>query len=229
VSTGDEIDRLYGLPLDEFTAARNELARRLKREGDEEAAADVSALRKPSVAAWVVNQLARERRGELRALLGAAADVKAGSPDAAERFRSAVDELALAGREVLVRAGRQPSDSVLQQVATTLRVAAAEDPDALAVGRLTRELRASGFAAALAGSAPPKRAGARTPPRRPPRDRARLEEARRAVAEARAQAAQLRRDALEADRAARQARAALESAERRLDEAEQRLAAARRS
>ena len=55
----DEIDQLFALPLDEFTAARNELARRLKQDGDAEAAEGVRGLAKPTVAAWAVNQLAR--------------------------------------------------------------------------------------------------------------------------------------------------------------------------
>jgi chromosome segregation ATPase len=43
-----EVDRLYGLPLDEFTAARNSLARELKRSGDSAAATRVQELKKPS-------------------------------------------------------------------------------------------------------------------------------------------------------------------------------------
>lgn len=35
-----DIDALYTLPLDEFTAARDELARRLRREGHAEGAAE---------------------------------------------------------------------------------------------------------------------------------------------------------------------------------------------
>ena len=46
----DDVDELYALPLDQFTAARNALAKRLKKEGDKEAAATVQTLKKPSVA-----------------------------------------------------------------------------------------------------------------------------------------------------------------------------------
>ena len=35
----EEIDRLYGTPLDEFVQARDELAKRLIRDGDREAGA----------------------------------------------------------------------------------------------------------------------------------------------------------------------------------------------
>ena len=55
----DRIDELYGLPLAEFTASRNALAKTLK---GEEAAA-IKRLEKPSVVAWSANQLYwRDRR-----------------------------------------------------------------------------------------------------------------------------------------------------------------------
>src|SRR5437773_10087717 len=53
VALESEVDRLYQLPLSEFTAARNALAKTLK--GDE--AARVRALAKPTVVPWAVNQL----------------------------------------------------------------------------------------------------------------------------------------------------------------------------
>src|SRR3954452_25543843 len=67
--TLEEIDQLFALPLDEFTAARNELAKRLKQEGDAETAETVRAMTKPSVAAWAVNQLARREPEAVRSLL----------------------------------------------------------------------------------------------------------------------------------------------------------------
>jgi hypothetical protein len=47
-----DIDRLYALPLEEFTHERDELAKRVRDEGDADAAAAVKALKKPAVAAW---------------------------------------------------------------------------------------------------------------------------------------------------------------------------------
>ena len=47
-----EIDRLYGVPLDEFVHARDEFAKRLRREGDREAAERIKELRKPTAGAW---------------------------------------------------------------------------------------------------------------------------------------------------------------------------------
>src|SRR5919202_4879704 len=74
----EELDRLYGLPLEDFTGARNALAARLRKEGNADAAGEVRGLPKPSVSAWLVNQLARRDPQGVRRLL-----------DAGERLRRA--------------------------------------------------------------------------------------------------------------------------------------------
>src|SRR3982751_4129581 len=66
-----EIDKLYQLPLDAFTAARNALAKT--------AGADaplVKQLAKPPLAAWAVNQVYWQRRDVYDALVRAAADLR---------------------------------------------------------------------------------------------------------------------------------------------------------
>ena len=151
-----EIDRLYGLPLAEFTKERDALARRLRADGKRDEATAIADLRKPVLGAWVVNRLARERRADVEALVEAAAGIRAGKPDADERFRTTTDGLARAAREVLAEADRRPSDAVLRDVATTLRAAAAADPDALLGGRLTEPVEPTGFEA-MAGAAPRRR------------------------------------------------------------------------
>ena len=50
---------LYAEPLASFTPARDALAKDLKAAGDTEAAARAKSLRKPALAAWVVNLLVR--------------------------------------------------------------------------------------------------------------------------------------------------------------------------
>ena len=54
-------DRLYGLTLAEFTPARDALVK--EHRGDKELAARLKALKKPSLAAWVVNLLVRRVPG----------------------------------------------------------------------------------------------------------------------------------------------------------------------
>lgn len=221
-----EIDRLYGLPLAEFTNERDALARRLRADGNRDAAASVSELRKPVLAAWVVNRLARERRADVEALVEAAAAIRAGRPDADERFRTTADALARAAREVLAEADRRPSDAVLRDVATTLRAASAADPDILLAGRLTEPVEATGFEA-MAG-ATPRRPAAPTARRRskkkPQPDRERAQAARKALTDAREKARRLGRAADAAEREARRLRADADAADREVAEARAALA-----
>ena len=56
----DEADDLYGLPLGEFTAARDALAKRLRGEKRREDADFVKGLKRPSVAAGAINLAVRE-------------------------------------------------------------------------------------------------------------------------------------------------------------------------
>jgi hypothetical protein len=223
MSSGDEIDALYALPLDEFTGARNDLARSLRKEGRRDEAEAVSGLRKPTLAAWVVNQLARERRSEVESLLHGAAAIKAGDGDGDAGFRASVDALLRSARQILTDAGRKPTDSVLQEVATTLRASAAAKPDELAAGRLSEGLETTGFDV-LAGAVPLSRPkAARTKPREPKVDRAALDAARTALSEARDEVREARRGAVAAEREAQRAQDALAAAEKRVAEAETRV------
>jgi hypothetical protein len=148
-----EIKRLYGLPPDRFTAARDTLAKKLHGEGEKALSARVKELRKPTVAAAVVNRLAREERMNVRALLTAgerlqAAQIKllrGGSPDAVHK--AAADERKAIG--ALLDAARREgaSESVLRRVEETLRAAAVDDDarDLVKEGRVTHELQPVGF------------------------------------------------------------------------------------
>src|SRR5919201_960000 len=158
----EEIDRLYGLPLDEFTRARDELARRIRQEGDTERAAEVKALRKPSLPAWVVNQLARQRELDMQRLLKAGeqlagAQIEAIRAQGGDAFlearrdeQRALDALAARASEILADAGR--GGAALDRILATLRAGSVteEGRALLRSGRLTEELEPPGFEA-LAG------------------------------------------------------------------------------
>jgi hypothetical protein len=142
---GMEIDdRLYGLPLAEFTRARDEAARELRTAGERAEADRVKALRKPTVAAGAVNRLVREHRDEVERFLGAAAALR-------DAQFSGKDELAAARkaeREALDRLIRTGGEAVRQSL-----LAAAVDDDAardLLEARLDRELEPRGFGTLLA-------------------------------------------------------------------------------
>jgi hypothetical protein len=193
-----EIDRLYALPLDEFVKERDELARSLRKADRRSDAATVKELRKPSVAAWALNQAVRTRRDDLRELLDAGDALRkaqerllAGGErgelrGATERERKAVSRLAEAAAVIGGEAGR--SSTLEPRLQATLHAAALDDQvrEELAGGRLVREHEPVALGALAVGEAqPPRRAtGAQkaAAPRRPTRRRARGEdpEAKRA-------------------------------------------------
>jgi D-serine deaminase-like pyridoxal phosphate-dependent protein len=153
-----ELDALYALPLEEFTKARNDLASRLRKAHQGEAADQVRALRKPSAAAWAANSLARSSPDLITELLAAGERLRevqqsslAGKApaeevsDATARERDAVRALLSAARREIGKRATTPQ--LLERLSQTLR-AAAIDPQlapALAAGRLTEDLRAVGF------------------------------------------------------------------------------------
>ena len=168
----EELDRLYALPLNEFTAARDELAKRLRAEGERDLADQVKGLRKPTVAVWLVNQLAHEREVDVKRLLkagealGKAQASAKGFAEARSDEQYALERLRSAAREAGV--GPQAADRAIQ----TLRAASLteEGRDLLKRGRLTEELEPPGFEA-LVGMpmpTPPRRAKPKAPPRKNP-------------------------------------------------------------
>jgi hypothetical protein len=223
----DEPARLYGLPLEEFVAARNEAARAARKAGDKEAAAELSALRKPTVAAWAVNQLARRERRDVDLLLDSGkrlldaqrASLEGGGRDQLDAARasleSAVERLGAAARDVL---GDSASETTMTRVVETLRAAALspEGRALLASGTLTKELQETGWdlLSGLAPEKPPararpakkekqeKRRTSSRPARDPERDaERRQEQARREqLRSARARRAELKRELREARR-----------------------------
>jgi hypothetical protein len=163
-----DVDDLYDAPLEQFVTRRGELARELRKQGKREEAAAVAALRKPSVAAWAVNQLVRTQSRSVAelfdagdALQDAHRSATTGRGDAgalrsaAQRERSAIDELMEAARGLLTTNGHELSATIIDRVTDTLR-AAAQDDDArekVRDGRLERELRQVGLGVLAGGGA----------------------------------------------------------------------------
>jgi hypothetical protein len=152
-------DELFGLPPEEFVTARDELARRLRREGEAEAAKRVKALRRPSLSAWAVNQLARGQGAGLGPLLAAGERLRAahqaalageGAAElraAAKAERETAAALVQAALEILREAGHPTTEATRDRIAATLHAAAASPEAAELVrdGRLTADLHPSGF------------------------------------------------------------------------------------
>ena len=237
-----ELDRLYSLPPEEFIAARNELAKRFREEGERAVAARIKEIKRPTVSAWVINQLARGRELDVERLLRAGERLRkaqlqaVAQKDAADFLEARRDEQAALGRltqaarEILQSANR--STSILDRVAATLRTAATREDGRLILkqGRLAEDLEPQGFEslADLGVS----RARKRSPARSATTPSASEETAakQRALAEARKHVQQLERRLREqrgqlegAERDVKEARKVLENAEARATEARRTL------
>jgi hypothetical protein len=209
----EELDRLYELPLAEFTAARDGAAKRLRAEGRRELADEVKRLRKPTLPVWLANRLAHERELDVKRLLNAgealAASQAGGSADdfaeARREEQHALERLAAAVRELAAR--EQAGAAAVERAVQTLRAASltAEGRDLLARGRLTEELEPPGFDA-LSGMPPSPPTKRKQPTRKDERG-----ERRRALEAARARVKELRAEEREQ---AKEARAAARAAER---------------
>lgn len=149
------VDALYARPLDEFIAARDAVVRQTMDNGDRLGAQRVKRLPKPSVAAWVVNHVAREHPEEIAALADLGDELRAATRDRDRGRIRALDHLRRERTDTLVRTvreagevgGRTVSSAVLDRLTETL-TAAVMDPDAAAVlraGRLSRALQHVGF------------------------------------------------------------------------------------
>lgn len=206
-----DVEALYGLPLDEFTKARDALAREKRQAGEKAIAEEVKRAKKPSVIAWAANHLARHHADDVEHLLETGARLRraqmaaleGGDPselrDASRVEAGEVRALAALGRSLLADSGRAGSPDQEERLAATLR-AAAVDPvggEQLRRGVLTEELNPAGFGfgtatddldleAALSASV--------TPWKRTKEDKAReADERARAEAEAEATAAEQKR------------------------------------
>ncbi|MGI5864583.1 MAG: hypothetical protein ACOX6T_21385 [Myxococcales bacterium] len=155
-----EVDQLFALPLERFTAARDKLSARLRREGKGQLATQVKALRKPTVPAWAVDQLARRRPEKMRALMRAGDALReaqervlagAGGEElheASKRERALVSELTREAASILERAGFTPSPAHVEPVRATLTaLASASEADRRLVARgwLSRPLSPARF------------------------------------------------------------------------------------
>ena len=228
-----EVEALYGLPLDEFIKARDALAKARSKEQGKEAGAAVKGLRKPSVVAWALNQLARQHPDDVEALLEAGARLRRAQTAALEggdpaELREAtraenreVQALAAQAGSILRGAGRGGSATQEERLAATLRAAAVdtEAADWLRRGVLTEELSPAGFGFGV-GDAPATHVGREE--RDQAREQERSERERRRELEqelraARETAARMEREADKAEEQAREARAAANDAAARAE------------
>lgn len=147
----EAIDRLYAAPPSEFVSIRSALVAVAKKAGDKDLAGAVQALRRPGIAAYLVNRLVRDGSSGLDELR-----------DLGERLRhaqshldgGAMKTLAMARNDLVARltsdactGDESVTPTTKEQVAATFTAALA-DPHAQAAaasGALVSALRYSGF------------------------------------------------------------------------------------
>ncbi|TCM35261.1 hypothetical protein EV648_1244 [Kribbella sp. VKM Ac-2568] len=179
---------LYGLDPDQFTAARNERAKEARAAGATGASTRIKTLRKPTLAAWLTNQLVRtdpegvndltQLGDELRAAHLAADGAR--MRELTPRRHNLVQELVTTARGRAKDRGRPVSQSVADRLTETLDAALIDPGAALLVrsGQLTSALRHLGFGVVDETGEPAKfapmkpKAVRRTPTKRPARQAA---------------------------------------------------------
>lgn len=144
-------DDLYALPLAEFTPARDARAKELK---GTDLAAPVKRLRKPSLAAWVVNLLVRRDAPQVEQVLQVGAALRrAQQAMSGEELRQLTRQRRQLTAAVTTRArrlardeGQKVTEAVAEQVEATLTAAMLDERCALAVrsGLLVTSLSATG-------------------------------------------------------------------------------------
>ena len=251
-------DELFRLPLSEFTAARNALAAKLKKDGDSEESERIKALSKPPVSAWVVNQLYWKHRGAFDRLFAAgeqfrnaqAAQLAGKSADLRgplDARREALGELTKLAAEILREAGHPSSPEMMRRIMTTLEALATygNHPGAPPAGRLTGDIDPPGFEALAAlvpagthhrsGAAKGQAAPRVIPFNQPKPQRATRkagddrEDSQRAEQERRERQNEARKALREAERALVEARRAAERARAEMKEAAARAKAAEKN
>jgi hypothetical protein len=244
-------EQLYGLLPEEFTAARDAEVKRARADGDKQSASAIAALRRPSLAAWLVNALVRHRRDEVEQLLALGEALRSAQQGlAGDQLRALARQrqqvLSVISRQARALArelGHPVSEDVGLEVEQTLGAAMADPAIAEAVrsGRLTSPTSYAGLGLDADSAAPPaprRLAVVKEPPAGSPtkgkgadadeQARRREEEARRREAERRAaELDQARHEAAEAEQAYDDAAAAADAAQERYDEAEQAVEATR--
>lgn len=197
-------DELYGLAPADFIAARGEHEKWLRKEGDREAAAEVKALRKPTVPAWALNQVARSEGKDVKKLIAAGAKLRKAQDEllgggkrteldkATRSLRELTTSLGRAAVAVARDAGQGTAAAFQEAVGSTLHAAALEEEVGaeLAAGRLIKERELVSLFGLGAGGEPVETARGSSRKPAPKKEKAKpAKAAKGATADAKAKAA----------------------------------------
>lgn len=236
------VDPLYDLPAADFVAARNDLAKAVRAEGERKLAAEVAKLRRPTATAWALNQIARGQAEVLDAALAAKAELRRSTEGTGEvdvRTATTADREATRAVVVAARGHLGVEDAGLaSRISSTLLAAVLDDgvAEVLRAGHLSAEQDASAFSLASDDLAPVIVLADRAPKKAPRPDAAAREaadaerarkkeriERERRVQVLESRVARLEAKAEEAEQVATMARAEADAAVVELDEAREAL------
>ncbi|MGV9672918.1 MULTISPECIES: hypothetical protein [unclassified Gordonia (in: high G+C Gram-positive bacteria)] len=152
----DEIaDELYGLTPADFTARRNAYAKGARQRGDRDLAATITALRRPTRSAWILNQWIRRHPDGIDAIVELGTELREAQRrgavgrlrDLAGHRRHVIVDAAAGIGEVAADLGARMSPATEREITQTLRAAIADVATAhlLGRGRLVVAAEYSGF------------------------------------------------------------------------------------
>jgi hypothetical protein len=149
------VRELYELAPEEFTARRTALAAEAREHGSRDLATEISKLRRPALAAWLVNRFVREHPTEVEQLEGLAQQLRTAHRQlAGDQLRelsiqrqAQLTALTEQARSEAASDGKAVAESVLRQFRETLEAAIADEDAEQAVlsGQLTTALYYTGF------------------------------------------------------------------------------------
>ncbi len=151
----DAVAELYGVAPHEFIARRAALATAARGAGDQPAAKQIAALRKPTQSAWIVNQLARSVPAAATQLADLGADLRKAQRtldgtairELSVRRRELIDDLT---RQAFAAVGQPVPPAALRDEVTTTLAAVVADPEVAGqfeAGAMARAARSDGFGA----------------------------------------------------------------------------------
>jgi hypothetical protein len=156
-------EELYALPPGEFTGTRNQWVKQTRAGGDTELAGRVGELRKPSMAAWVVNMMMRHQGEQMAQVLELGASLRQAQADLdgdalrelTRQRRQLTTAVTHQGRVLAGELGSKVTEAVADQVQDTLHAAMVDEGAAAAVrsGMLVAALSATGVGSVDAGDA----------------------------------------------------------------------------
>lgn len=151
-------EELYALSPAEFTGTRNQWAKQARADGDRDLATRVTELRKPSLSAWVVNMMMRHQGEQMAQVLELGASLRRAQADLdgealrelTRQRRQLTTAVTHQGRVLAGELGQKVTESVADQIQSTLHAAMIDEDAAAAVrsGMLVGPLEATGVGSA---------------------------------------------------------------------------------